>query len=216
MSELDADMFLLTLVMLALMAFLIVAPILYIYLRRKTAKPRMTASPSAVSEVTTLTEANSQTTEVKPAAPIRSTRPKPKQATPEQRLRAAYRVTFIVGFFTLANAILPLLAWIMPETFSTYLSGAWPIYLRSGSVGALLLVLGFLIKGRSIAAVIVAIAVFTLNWLADFFISVSNSVSTGLLFCNGLYLLFIVSLIYGGIWAIKELEQSDLNPSEQT
>lgn len=59
-----------------------------------------------------------------------------------------------------------------------------------------------------------AMVVFTLNGLADFIISITNSASTGILFCAGLYLLFILSIMYGGIRAIKELEQPALTPFE--
>jgi hypothetical protein len=214
MDPLDRDVFLLNVVFAALCGFLIFVPILYIYVRRKTAKPQTKTSP-AVPTSANLAEPTPPEIEAQPAKTPGRNLPKPRQVTPEQRLRASYQATFVVALFALAGGLAPLLLSNIPQTSYAYTADMLPTNLRLTIVGMLLLVLGFLIKRRSLAAVIVAIVVFALNWLVDFFISVSNSMPTGILFCNGLYLLFIVAMIYGGIRGIRELKQADLNHSEK-
>lgn len=213
MDALDRDILLFYVLFAILLGILFVVPLLYIYVRRTTAKPRIKTAP-AVPLTPTLPAPNPPPTELSPAKPTRPNLPQPKPVPPEKRLRAAYQITFIVGFFALANSILPIYRSIRPEAFPAYTDVA-SYYLKSGIVGTLLLILGFLIRRRSLPALMAAMAIFVLNGLADFIVSVSNSVTTSILVCSGLYILFILSIMYGGIRAIHELERAALAPPEQ-
>jgi hypothetical protein len=182
---------------LGLLAFMIVAPFLYIYFRRKTAKPRIKTSP-AVPIAQSPPVLNPPGTEISPAKPARPNLPQPKPVPPEQRLRAAYIFTFMISLGYLANAVAPLLT-----------ANQIPIsYLRVtiyGAAGLLLLLLGFFARRRSQTSLMLAAIIFIFSQVFDF-ISFPPT-SSFLIFCRGGTFLFVLLAMWNGIQAIRELNE---------
>jgi hypothetical protein len=188
---------------LGLFAFLFGAPILYIYLRRKTAKPPIKTSP-AVPVPQHPTALNPQETEASPPKPARPNLPQPKPVPPEQRLRAAYIPIFLIGLGYLANAFFPLLTASQIPVSSLRVA----IY---AVAGLLLLLLGFFVWRRSQTALVLAAIIFILSQVFDF-ISFLPTISF-LIFCRGGIFLFVLLSMWNGIQAIREL--NGVSPSSE-
>jgi hypothetical protein len=177
--------------MLALMGVLVGVPILYIYIRRKYAQPKLRDDASTRSE------------------PVITKR---KQATPEQQVKVAVNVLFIIGGLSLLFGVLGLLmadaSAGVPNSRALLITN-----LRSIGVGIIVLILAFFARRRSLSALVLAFVVFALNSLLGLIQTARSGTSDTFLICNVGLLLLTGMYIWNGIQGLRKIQAATAKDS---
>jgi hypothetical protein len=213
MDPLDRDIFVLNVVFVSLCGLFILAPILYIYIRRKTAKSRAKISPVVSSGPNPL-EPNPSGIDVKPAEPSRLNLPKAKPISPEQRLKVTANVLLILGAASLLNSILLFPVGLVTGEGLPTLLLLIP-FIRNLVVGITLLILAFFVRRRSLPALVVALAIFVVNGLLLLIEFTQAQLSNTFLICNSGLFLLTGMYLWSGLKALRELNTSAPDENNQ-
>ena len=129
---------------------------------------------------------------------LRDGEPLPGSASdPEQQLKAAYGIIFFVAGL---NIVLGAIAALFEVEFLYAIGIGW----SSIIFGAIFLVLGFFVKRESVAALILAIAIFALDGIVGFFLAVGQgAMPTGGIVARIILLIPMVQ----GVGAIRTIKQ---------
>ncbi|MDT4966138.1 MAG: hypothetical protein QOJ64_875 [Acidobacteriota bacterium] len=127
---------------------------------------------------------------------------------PSQQLKVAYGVIFFIAGL---NIVLGLIAVL---TDTQFLTGRYGIDWTTIVFGVVFLLLGFLVKGRSMVALAVAVALFLASGIWAIYI-IGQAIPHESMPAGGIFMrIFLLIPMFKGFGAIRDLKASELQPRQ--